>query len=92
MEAIHTCQFKNSNIDDLPISPPDKLNRSVKISEACFEPIANEKSSNDSALKRLAAIQASSLYYYDITTSQTISTQLVLSYVTNSLRIKLYKD
>jgi hypothetical protein len=76
VEAINTCVFNISNLNDLPISPPDKLNRTVRLTEAYFEPIATEKGS-DTAVKRIAAIQASSLHYYDITSAKVIGTQTV---------------
>jgi hypothetical protein len=76
VEAINSCVFNMSNLKDLPISPPDKLNRTVRLTEAYFEPIANEKGT-DSAVKRFAAIQASSLHYYDIASAKVIGTQTV---------------
>lgn len=75
VKALGDCYLYSTHIYDIPISPPQKIIRSTKIKRACFEPSVVEQGTTDTPVKRIAGIQASELYTYDIPTSQSLGTQ-----------------
>jgi hypothetical protein len=74
LDQIHECCFNNQNFENFPISPPKQMIRSARVNFAAFEPCAMIHS-GDVPIRRLAGIQSSTLYLYDIPSSRVIGSE-----------------
>jgi WD40 repeat protein len=74
LDSIHECCFNNQSFEDFPIAPPKQMIRSSRINYAAFEPCAITHS-GDVPIRRLAGIQSSTLYLYDIPSSRVIGSE-----------------
>ncbi|KAJ2999530.1 hypothetical protein HDV02_002677 [Globomyces sp. JEL0801] len=70
LKQIQECVFNPTALNDIPISPPNTRIRSVKVSDAVFEPTCTVLSSTDTTIRRVIGIQSNSLYHYDIPTAK----------------------
>ena len=75
IEQIHECNF-GSQLNELPISPPKQMIRSARVNYATFEPCAVSHG-GEANIRRIAGIQGSSLYLYDIPSARLIGSEQV---------------
>ena len=79
VEPIQECVLSNASMNDIPIAPPKKMIRSVRVTCTAFEPSGIDSASKPGSATRFAGIQGNSLYLYDLPTSKVIGSTKVSS-------------
>jgi hypothetical protein len=90
VEQIHQCSFGQPTLNDLPISPPEKMIRSTRIVKAAFEPCQFDPESGDAPVRRLMSINASNAMMYDIPTGRVIGQEAFGNKILSSLSFSLH--
>lgn len=80
VEPVHECVLSNVSMSDLPIAPPKKMIRSVRVTCTAFEPSGIDSTSKPASATRFAGIQGHGLYLYDLPTSKVIGSTQVSSF------------
>jgi WD40 repeat protein len=73
VKRISDCVFSTTLLEDCELSPPKQMIRTVRTNCAKFEPYAFDPTNSNATVKRVAAIQTSNLYLYDIETSTVVA-------------------
>lgn len=77
VEKLHSCIFNSTGLQDIAISPPEKMIRSVRITKACLEPSGVVSGISDTPIRRAVGLQGSRLHLYDIQTESIIGSESV---------------